>query len=167
VAPPVIAINLGEETVSGGRAGELVRQALSGSGIGPESLCFEIAEAVATAHGAASERLTRELRAAGCRVTLEHCGSGLGAFTLLRRLQVDFLKIAGPVVRGITGDPVDRVLAGALVQVGRALRLDTIGAEAESPEILACLRELGVDYAQGYGVGRPEPLETALELLVS
>jgi diguanylate cyclase (GGDEF)-like protein/PAS domain S-box-containing protein len=165
--PPVLAINLGEETVSGGTAAELVRQALSGSGVPPESLCFEIAESVATTHGIASERLTRELRAAGCRITLEHCGSGMGALTLLRRLQVDFLKIAGSVVQGIARDPIDRVLAGALVAVGHALDISTIGAEADGPEALASLRGLGVDYAQGYGIGRPEPLDAALERLVA
>ncbi len=137
------------------------------AGVRPETLCFEIGESVAATHGAASERLVRELRSAGCRVTLEHCGSGTAAFGLLRRLQVDFLKIAGPIVRGLSRDPVDRALANALVEIGRALRLGTIGAEAESPEVLACLRELGVDYAQGYGVGRPEPLDSALERLVT
>jgi EAL domain-containing protein (putative c-di-GMP-specific phosphodiesterase class I) len=91
----------------------------------------------------------------------------MGAFTLLRRLQVDFLKIAGSVVQSITRGPVDRVLAGALVEIGRALGLGTIGAEAENPETLACLRGLGVDCAQGYGVGRPEPLDTALGRLVA
>jgi diguanylate cyclase (GGDEF)-like protein/PAS domain S-box-containing protein len=167
VAPPVVAINLGEETVSGGKAGELVRQALSGSGVLPASLCFEIPESVATTHGTATERLARELRAAGCRITLEHCGSGMGAFTLLRRLQVDFLKIAGSVVQNIARGPIDRVLAVALVEIGHALGLGTIGAEAENPETLACLRGLGVDCAQGYGVGRPEPLDTALGRLVA
>jgi diguanylate cyclase (GGDEF)-like protein/PAS domain S-box-containing protein len=164
---PVIAINLGEETVSSGKAGELVRQALSGSGVRPGSLCFEITESVATIHGTASERLMRELRAAGCRIALEHCGSGMGAFTLLRRVQVDCLKIAGSVVRGLARDPIDRVLAGAVVGIGRALGIATIGAQADSAETLAFLRELGVDYAQGYGIERPQPLDAALERLVA
>jgi len=165
--PPVVAINLAEETVGAGGGGELARQALAGGRVRPETLCFEIGESVAATHGAASERLVRELRAAGGGVTLEHCGSGTAAFRLLRRLQVDFLKIAGPIVRGLSRDPVDRALANALVEIGRALRLGTIGAEAESPEVLACLRELGVDYAQGYGVGSPEPLQRALERLAT
>lgn len=164
---PAVCINLGEESVAGGEVGRVVRESLADSGVRPGALCFEIAESAAAAHATASARLVRELREAGCQVTLEHCGSGMAAFTLLRRMPVDYLKIAGHIVRGIARDPVDRVLATALNDAGHALGLGTIGIEVENPEVLAALRRVGVDYAQGYGIRRPESLDAALARLTA
>ncbi len=161
--PPTLALNLADQTVIGGEVVGMVQEALAAAGVKPDVLCFEIAESVAAADAAASIRLVSELRAAGCQVTLEHCGSGMVAFTLLRRLPVHYLKIAGHLVRGLARDPVDRALATALNEVGHALGLATIGVEVESPEVLAWLRRLGVDHAQGYSIGRPEPFDAALE----
>ena len=164
---PTVAINLGDQSVSDIEVAGMVRDLLAASAIRPDALCFEIGESGVTARPASSLRLLRDLRETGCQLTLEHCGSGMAAFTLLRRLPVDYLKIAGHVVRGLARDPVDRALAGALNQVGHALHLGTIGVEVETTEVLACLRRLGVDYAQGYALGRPEPLDAAIERLVA
>jgi EAL domain-containing protein (putative c-di-GMP-specific phosphodiesterase class I) len=128
----------------------------------PHALCFEINESVVVAHPAASAKLLRDLRAAGCQTTLDHCGSGMAAFTLLRRLRPDYLKIAGHIVRGLARDPVQRALATALNEVGHVLGLKTIGVQVESRGVLARLHRMGVDYAQGFGIGRPEALEDAL-----
>jgi diguanylate cyclase (GGDEF)-like protein/PAS domain S-box-containing protein len=84
--PPTIAVNLAEETVLAGELPALVREVLAASGVPARALCLEVAESIAVAHPAASLRLLQELRATGCRTTLEHCGSGMAAFTLLRRL---------------------------------------------------------------------------------
>lgn len=162
---PTVAINLAGESVVSGELPALVRELVARSGVGSRALCFEITEEVAAAHPAASLRLLRELRAAGCRTTLEHCGSGMAAFTLLRRLPVDYLKIAGHLVRGGARDPLDRALATALNEAGHALRLGTVGVGVETAEALAFLRRLGVDFAQGFRVGRPEPFEAALARL--
>ena len=89
----------------------------------------------------------------------------MAAFTLLRRLQPDYLKIAGHIVRGLARDPVHRALATALNEVGHALGLKTIGVQVDSPAALECLRRIGVDYGQGFGIGRPEPLEDAVARL--
>jgi diguanylate cyclase (GGDEF)-like protein/PAS domain S-box-containing protein len=162
---PALAINLADETVVEGKVVALTRAALAGVDVPPDALCFEITESVVVAHPAASADLLRGLRAAGCRTTLEHCGSGMAAFTLLRGLQVDYLKIAGHIVRSLPRDPVNRALATALNEVGHILGLRTIGAEAEDLEVIACLRRVGVDFAQGFGVGRPEPFDDAIERL--
>jgi diguanylate cyclase (GGDEF)-like protein/PAS domain S-box-containing protein len=164
---PVVSINFGDETVAGGEALVAVQAALAAADVGPGTLCFEIGESAAGAHPSACARLVGELRAAGCQITLEHCGTGMSAFTSLRRLGVDYLKIAGHIVRGVVHDPVDRALATALNDIGHALGIGTIGVEVESPEVLACLRRLGVDFAQGYDIGRPEPLEAALDRLAA
>jgi diguanylate cyclase (GGDEF)-like protein/PAS domain S-box-containing protein len=153
-----VAINLDDETVVGGRLLPTVRRALADSGVPADALCFEIGEAVAAAHPVVSEKLLEDLRTAGCQTTLEHCGTGMGAFTFLPRLRPDYLKIAGHIVHGLAGDPVRRALATALNEVGHALGLRTIAVGVEEPADLACLRDMGVDFAQGYGCGRPAPL---------
>jgi Amt family ammonium transporter len=109
--------------------------------------------------------LLRGLRTAGCQTAVEHCGTGMAAFTLLQGLALDYLKIAGHVVRGVPRDPLSRILAAALNEVGHALGLRTIGAGAEDDAAITALREIGVDLVQGFGVGRPEPFEAALDRL--
>jgi EAL domain-containing protein (putative c-di-GMP-specific phosphodiesterase class I) len=89
----------------------------------------------------------------------------MAAFTLLQGLALDYLKIAGHVVRGVPRDPLSRILAAALNEVGHALGLRTIGAGAEDDAAITALREIGVDLVQGFGVGRPEPFEAALDRL--
>jgi diguanylate cyclase (GGDEF)-like protein/PAS domain S-box-containing protein len=160
-----VAINLDDETVTTGEVLTLVRGELARTGVRPHVLCFEVSESVVVAHPAASASLLHDLRAAGCQTTLEHCGSGMAAFTLLRRLQPDYLKIAGHIVRGLARDPVHRALATALNKVGHVLGLKTIGIQVEGPAALECLRRIGVDYGQGFGIGRPEPLEDAVARL--
>jgi EAL domain-containing protein (putative c-di-GMP-specific phosphodiesterase class I) len=165
VDPPAVAINLADETLAEGEVVALVRAALAGAGVQPGALCFEIAESAVVADAAAIAGVLRGLHAAGCQTTVEHCGTGMAAFTLLGGLQLDYLKIAGHIVRSLPHDPVSRALATALNQVGHTQGLRTIGAEAEDSEVIAGLREVGVDFAQGYGVGRPEPFEVAIERL--
>lgn len=158
----IVAINLDDETVTAGQLIPLVQEELATTGVRPHALCFEINESVVVAHPAASAKFLRDLHAAGCQTTLDHCGSGMAAFTLLRRLRPDYLKIAGHIVRGLARDPVQRALATALNDVGHVLGLKTIGVQAESQGVLARLRRMGVDYAQGFGIGRPEALEDVL-----
>ena len=163
--PLTLAVNLDDETVAGGAFGAVVQLELSSTDVTPEALCFEISESVVAAHPGVSARLVHELRAVGCQTTLEHAGSGMAAFTMLRRLRPDYLKIAGHIIRGLARDPVHRALATALNETGHALGLKTIGVQVEGPGVLAWLRRIGVDYAQGFGIGRPEPLEQAMAQL--
>jgi diguanylate cyclase (GGDEF)-like protein/PAS domain S-box-containing protein len=160
-----VAINLDDETVAAGEVLALVWEELARTGVPPHAVCFEISESAVVAHPARSASFFHDLRAAGCQTTLEQCGSGMAAFTLLRRLQPDYLKIAGHIVRGLARDPVHRALATALNEVGHALGLKTIGVQVDSPAALECLRRIGVDYGQGFGIARPEPLEDAVARL--
>ena len=160
-----VSINLDDETVTDGNALALVQEALAITDVQPQTLCFEINEAVVGAHPSACVHLVRELRVLGCQTTLEHGGSGMAAFTLLRRLRPDYLKIAGHIVRGLVRDPVRSVLATALNEVGHLLGLKTMGTHVEGPQALERLRRIGVDYAQGFGIAPPEPWESAFARL--
>jgi len=163
--PPAVAVNLADETVAGGDAVAVISRVLEGTGVPAKALCVEIGESAVIADPTRAADLLRALRAAGCQTAVEHCGTGMAAFTLLQGLALDYLKIAGHVVRGLARDPVTRILASALNQIGHSLGLRTIGAEAEDEGAIAALREIGVDFVQGFCVARPEPFEAALDSL--
>lgn len=100
----------------------------------------------------------RRLKLLGCRFALDDFGSGFSSFAYLRDLQVDFLKIDGSLVRILGRDDADAALVQAIVQMAQTLGLKTIAEFVETPAIAAQLAGMGVDYGQGYGLHRPEPL---------
>jgi diguanylate cyclase (GGDEF)-like protein/PAS domain S-box-containing protein len=154
---PVVALNLDDDSVTAGGVAADVRAELGRTGLPARSLGFELNESVVAAHPAAAAALVQELRALGCRTTLEHGGSGMAAFTLLRRLHPDALKIAGHIIRGMGRDPLRRVLADAVNEAGHVLGLETIAAQVESADTLERVRVIGVDFAQGLAIAPPEP----------
>jgi EAL domain-containing protein (putative c-di-GMP-specific phosphodiesterase class I) len=159
---PTLAVKLADETVAAGSAGTVIPRVLAEAGVAAAALCLEVGESAVVADPTRAADLLRVLRVAGCQTAVEHCGTGMAAFTLLQGLALDYLKIAGHVVRDLVRDPVSRILAVALNQVGHSLGLRTIGTEAEDERAIAALREIGVDLVQGFCLGRPEPFEAAL-----
>jgi len=127
-------------------------------------ICFEITETAAISHFPTAIQLITELRALGCRFSLDDFGSGMSSFSYLRSLPVDNLKIDGTFVRGIAGDAVSRTLVGNINDIGHLLGKHTIAECAEDDATIAQLRELKVDFAQGNGISRPQPLDQLLQL---
>jgi EAL domain-containing protein (putative c-di-GMP-specific phosphodiesterase class I) len=103
-------------------------------------------------------RFIEVLRRLGCRFALDDFGSGLSSFAYLKSLPVDFLKIDGVFVKDIVDDAIDRELVRAINEIGHVMGKRTIAEFVESKEILAALAEIGVDYAQGFELGRPKLL---------
>ena len=97
------------------------------------------------------------LREKGCRFILDDFGSGLSSFRYLKSLDIEFLKIDGELVREIARDPIQREMVAAIHRIGESMGIQTIGEWVENSEIEKALTDIGVDYAQGWGVGRPEP----------
>ena len=97
----------------------------------------------------------RALRELGCRFSLDDFGSGLSSFGYLKNLEVDFLKIDGMFVKSIVSNKVDRAMVESINNIGHIMGLLTIAEFAEDNDIINVLREIGVDYAQGYGVAMP------------
>ena len=126
--------------------------------LGPH-LCFEITETAAIGNLAVVNDFIEAMRGFGCSFALDDFGSGLSSFTYLKNLKVDYLKIDGAFVRDIMNNPIDRSMVEAIHRIGHQMGLKTVAEYVESDRILALLRQIGVDYVQGSGIHRPQPLE--------
>jgi diguanylate cyclase (GGDEF)-like protein/PAS domain S-box-containing protein len=152
------AINLSAATLGDPAFVDFVKERLWASQVAPARICFEITETAAIGNFAAALKLIQDLRALGCRFALDDFGSGMSSFAYLKHLPVDTLKIDGAFVRGIAVDPVARAMVGSINEIGHLMGLRTIAEFVEDDAILAELRGLGVDAAQGFGLGAPAPL---------
>lgn len=128
----------------------------------PEKICFEITETATIANLSSATDFIAALKKLGCYFALDDFGSGLSSFAYLKNLAVDFLKIDGMFVKDIIDDPTDLAVVISINEIGRAMGKKTIAEFVENEAILEKLREIGVDYAQGYGIGRPMPLTEML-----
>ena len=122
-------------------------------------ICFEITETAAIANLANASNFINELRSRGCSFSLDDFGSGLSSFAYLRNLPVDYLKIDGLFVKDILDDKVDFAMVKSINEVGHIMGKKTIAEFVENEKIFSMLKELGVDYAQGHGIGKAVPLE--------
>ncbi|MFG1920313.1 putative bifunctional diguanylate cyclase/phosphodiesterase [Cryptosporangium sp. NPDC048952] len=155
-------INLAGPSIGDEKFRTFVQAQLAEHQLSPNLICFEITETVAITNLEAARRFITEMRATGIRFALDDFGSGLSSFAYLKNLPVDFLKIDGNFVKTITHDTIDRTMVAAVNQIGHEMGLRTVAEFVEDDAILAVLREIGVDYGQGYGLGRPGPLKSWL-----
>lgn len=153
-----LALNVSGLSLSDERFLADVVAALDDSHVDPRRLCFEITETAAVANLARAHRFMAVLRAQGCRFVLDDFGSGLSSFAYLKNLPVDFLKISSQFVRGLEDAELQRALVGSIHQIGDLMRMGTIAEGVETAAALEALQELGVHYAQGFWIGRPQPL---------
>jgi len=122
----------------------------------PEKICFEITETAAIANLDQAKSFVQSLKDLGCYFALDDFGAGLSSFAYLKTLPVDYLKIDGMFVKDIHRDEVSRAMVKAINEMGHVLGKQTIAEYVENEEILAILKDIGVDYAQGFHAGRPK-----------
>jgi len=151
-------INLSGHSVGNEQFLEFITAQLKKGNIPPAKICFEITETAAIANLSSATRFIKALKSLGCRFALDDFGSGLSSFAYLKNLPVDLLKIDGIFVKDIVEDPIDSALVKSINEVGKVMGLQTVAEFVENEAILNRVRELGVDYAQGYAINRPKPL---------
>jgi Amt family ammonium transporter len=155
-----VAINLSGDSLDDDSLPEFLRAQFREHDLPPERVCFEVAETTAIHNLARARVLMDQIRAMGSRLALDDFGSGLASLRYLRTLPVDYLKIDGSLVQGLEQSPSDQAMVRAISDLAHALGIRTVAEHACTATIVEHLRGLGVDYAQGYALGRPQPLDT-------
>ncbi|MBI1394903.1 MAG: EAL domain-containing protein [Betaproteobacteria bacterium] len=158
------AINLSGASITDERFLDFVRDQLDRFDVPHETICFELTETAAIANLDKAQKFMSELKALGCKFSLDDFGAGMSSFAYLKHLPVDFLKIDGAFVKDMADDPIDRAMVEAINNVGHVMGKETIAEFVDDDRVLEALGEIGVDYAQGYGVARPQPFASRLEL---
>jgi diguanylate cyclase (GGDEF)-like protein len=153
-----LAINLSGLSLGNNETLACIRQMIEEKNIDPGSLCFEITETAAITNLAAAVEFIRNLRALGCRFALDDFGSGLSSFGYLSNLAVDYIKIDGHFVLNMLNDPLNRSFVSAINEIGHVMGVATIAEFVESTALINELEKIGIDYVQGFGVHKPEPL---------
>ena len=158
-----LEVNLSGKTMGDPRFPDEVRHWLTNSGIDPASLVFEVTETAAVADIEHARSFAQSLARVGCRFALDDFGSGYASFYYLKHLPISYLKIDGEFVRELPQSPTDQLIVRALVDVCPGLGIKTIAEFVEDQPTIDLVKELGVDYAQGYHFGKPEPVSALRE----
>jgi PAS domain S-box-containing protein len=156
-----VQINVSARSVSDPSLVDYIKHAIERNGADPGTIVFEITETVLVSDQEAARTFVERLHDFGCKIALDDFGTGYGGFTYVKQLPVDFLKIDIEFVGDLTSSSASRHVVEAVVDLAARFGLQTVGEGVEDQETLDLLRELGVDYAQGYHIGRPAALQTA------
>jgi diguanylate cyclase (GGDEF)-like protein/PAS domain S-box-containing protein len=153
-----VAINVSAQTLADAQFLEFVVECLDSTGVAPAQVCFEITESAVIANLEHARRFVGVLHGMGCQFALDDFGSGLGSFSSLRNLPLDYLKIDGSFTRNLGRDTVNQAMVTAMIKLARTLNFKVIAEQVEDAAALEAARRMGVDYVQGYAIGRPQPL---------
>jgi len=155
----VCSINLSAQSLIDPEFLSFVCNALRASPLQAKKLCFDISEPVAIANLTDATRFMSSLGKLGCRFALDDFGSGHSSFAYLKTLPVDYLKIDGVYIKGIADDPLDFAIVRSINDIGQIMEKQIIAESVESERVAEKLREIGVDYYQGYFIARPRPIQ--------
>lgn len=156
-------INLSGSSINDDDFVDFLKEQLEKHPIDPTQICFEITETVAISNLQKAADFILDIKQLGCKFALDDFGSGMSSFTYLKNLPVDYLKIDGNFVREAPTDNVICAMLTAINQVGHVMGLETIAEYVEDDDILAKVQDIGIDYAQGYGISYPKPLQPAAD----
>lgn len=155
-----LSINLSGLSIADDELLQFVRNTLDSCGVDPKQLAFEITETAAISNLANAVRFIEAMNDIGCSFALDDFGSGLSSFGYLKTLPVDYVKIDGIFVKDILDDQVDLAMVRSINDIGHLMGKKTIAEFVENQAIADTLKQVGVDYAQGYGISKPRPIES-------
>jgi len=151
-------INVSGATIGDPGFPEFLQLTLLEHGVPGAALCFEIPDSELALRASVVAEFARRVRQCGCRVAISGFGRERVLFNLIRGFQVEFLKIDGSIIFDVLRDPVDLAKITAINRVAKKIGVKTVAELVESEETIAKLREIGIDFAQGFGISRPRPL---------
>ena len=151
-------INLSGASINNQEFGTFLQKQFARYAIPPETICFEITETVAISNFDNAVTLIEQLKKLGCSIALDDFGSGMCSFAYLKNLPVDYLKIDGSFIKNISNDRVDYTTVECFNHISQIINIKTIAEFVENNAILQSLKQIGINYAQGYEIGRPQPL---------
>ena len=157
------SINLSGQSLTDMSFQDHVVEKFTHTNIPPGKICFEITETAAITNLSTATLFISKMKVLGCQFALDDFGSGLSSFGYLKNLTVDYLKIDGMFVKNIVDDPIDRAMVKSINEIGQVMGMQTIAEFVENDAIQGILNDIGVNYAQGYGVGKPIPLQDILK----
>jgi diguanylate cyclase (GGDEF)-like protein/PAS domain S-box-containing protein len=152
-------INLSAQTLGDDDFLEFVVDVLDHTGVNPERICFEARESAVVSQLDHAQRFINVLHGIGCKFALDNFGSGIGSFSNLKNLSLDYVKIDGTYTRNLEEDSVNREMVAAMVKLARSLDFQIVAEQVEDQESFETLRSLGVDFVQGFVVEKPRPLQ--------
>ena len=156
-----LAINLSGQTLGDPQFLEFVVDCFDRTGVSPHQICFEVTENAVIANIEHAGRFIGVLHGMGCRFALDDFGRGLSSFGNLKNLAIDYLKIDGTFIRNLAADSVNQAMVAAMIKLARTLNFKVIAEHVEDSGALEMVRRMGVDFVQGYHLGRPLPLARA------
>lgn len=153
-----VAINLSGQTLGDSEFLEFVVDCFDHTGANPSDICFEVTESAVVANLDHARRFIGVLHGMGCEFALDNFGSGLSSFSTLKTLPMDYLKIDGSFIANLAVDTVNQAMVGAMIELSRTLNFRVVAEHVEDQQSLDTVREMGIDFAQGFIFGRPQPL---------
>lgn len=153
----VCSINLSGQSFCEEGFNVFLKEKIKASGVPANRVCLEMTETAAVSNLTQAVQFMEELRAIGCHFSLDDFGSGMSSFTYLKNLPVDYLKIDGYFVKTMLENKVDMAMVKSIHEIGNVMGLKTIAEFVENDAIMAELTKMGINYGQGYGIGKPEP----------
>ncbi len=154
-----IAINLSAQAFKDKALVSIITDALSVNNVAAEVITFELTESASLLDIVETNKVISELHQLGCSFAIDDFGSGFSSFAYLKELPADYIKLDGSFIRNLHKDKVDRALVHSIIKVVKALGRQTVAEFVENEEILTFLEQNGVDYVQGYHLGKPLPIE--------
>jgi diguanylate cyclase (GGDEF)-like protein len=159
-----LAVNLSSYAFENDGLASYVRSLLREQGVSGDRIVLEITEQLAVRFAVKTDRQVAQLRDLGCRIAIDDFGTGYSSFSYLKRLPVDYLKIDGSFIKGLVRDRVDQSMVRMVGEVARAAGMQTVAEYVHSAAALALLAKYGIDYAQGFFIGRAAPRPQQVEI---
>jgi len=153
-----VAINVSGQTLGDSEFLEFVVDCFDHTGAAPGDICFEVTENSVVANLDHARRFIAVLHGMGCEFALDDFGSGLSSFSTLRTLPMDYLKIDGSFINNLAGDAVNQAMVAAMIELSRSLNFRVVAEQVEDQLALDTVTGMGIDFVQGFVVGRPKPL---------